>query len=107
MEEIYMEKEKLIDILVDERIHNALENALEENAEFQSAQSEHDKACAELNEAGLSKEQSQITDKAISTANECGAAYGAVAYRQGFNDGIKLAAELKEDFLKIAEKRAI
>lgn len=43
-----MEKEKLIDILADERIHNALENALEENAEFQSAQSEHDKACAEL-----------------------------------------------------------
>lgn len=102
-----MEKEKLLGILADERIHNALENALEEDVEFQSAQDRHDTACEELENAGLDDEQNRLADQAISTANECGAAYGALAYRQGFNDGVKLIAELKQDCLNIPEKKAI
>ena len=34
--------------------------------------------------------------KAISAANDCKAAYSAVAYRFGLQDGIKLAFEMKE-----------
>ncbi len=49
-----------------------------------------------LDNAGLSKEQKTSVDKAISAANDCGAAYGAVAYRLGLQDGIRLASEVKE-----------
>lgn len=44
----------------------------------------------------MSREQNKVVDKAISAANASGAAYGAVAYRQGFNDGIKLMSEVEQ-----------
>lgn len=45
---------------------------------------------------GWIDEQGHIIDRAISAANDCGAAYGAVAYKLGLQDGIKLMSELKE-----------
>lgn len=54
-----------------------------------------DKAFDRLDNARQSKAQSAIFDKAISAANDCGAVYGAVAYRLGLQDGIRLAFEVK------------
>lgn len=85
-----MEKKDLLDILAAERIHNALEEALRKNDLYIMAQNEHDKACEELEEANLDINQKRIVDNVISTANHCGATYGAAAYRQGMNDGIEL-----------------
>lgn len=88
--------ENLLDILMEERIHKGLEKALNDNKLYQSAQKELDEAINELEEAGLSREQNKVVDKAISAANASGAAYGATAYRQGFYDGIKLMAEMDQ-----------
>ncbi len=91
-----MRHEGLLDILADERIHNALEGILRNSAEFYLAQAEHSRACDKLEKASLNKKQSKKVNRALSTANNCGAVYGAIAYRQGFKDGIRLEAELKE-----------
>lgn len=89
-------KENLLDILTKERIHKGLERVLGDNELYQSAQKEVDDAINELEEAGLSREQNKVVDKAISAANASGAAYGAIAYRQGFNDGIRLMSEVNQ-----------
>lgn len=102
-------KENLLDILIAERIHKGLEKVLDDNELYQSAQKEVDKAINELEEAGLSREQNKVVDKAISAANASGAAYGATAYRQGFYDGITLMSEVKRIRLinSIADKQEL
>ncbi len=102
-------KENLLDILIAERIHKGLEKVLDDNELYQSAQKEVDKAINELEEAGLSREQNKVVDKAISAANASGAAYGATAYRQGFYDGITLMSEVKRISLinSIADKQEL
>jgi len=55
-----------------------------------------DKEYDGMYKSGISKEQSAIVDRAISATNDCGATYGAVAYRLGLHDGIRLTAELRE-----------
>ena len=91
-----MEKreESLLDILAEERIHTALQDALGDSELYQSAEKEVDEALNELEKAGLSREQNKVVDKALSNTNASGAAYGATAYRQGFYDGIKLMLEV-------------
>ena len=84
----------LLDILMEERIHKGLEKALNDNELYQSAQKEVDEAINELEKAGLSREQNKVVDRAISAANASGAAYGAIAYRQGFYDGVELVSEI-------------
>ena len=87
-------EENLLDILAEERIHKCLENALNKNELYQSAQKEVDGTISELEKAGLNREQSKAVDKVISATNASGAAYGATAYRQGLYDGIKLMSEV-------------
>ena len=91
-----MEKreESLLDILAEERIHTALQDALNENELYQSAEKEVDETLNELEKVGLSREQNKVVDKALSATNASGAAYGATAYKQGFYDGIKLMSEV-------------
>lgn len=86
----------LLDIFVKARTVKALDRAASKSRVYQDTLKRQDKAFDRLDNAGLSKEQSAIVDKAISAANDCGAAYGAVAYRLGLQDGIRLASEVKE-----------
>ena len=86
----------LLDILAEERIHKGLENVLNDNKLYQAAQKEVDEAINELEKAGLSQEQNKVVDKAISASNASGAAYGAMAYRQGLYDGIRLMSEVNQ-----------
>ena len=94
--------DNLLDVLMEERIHKGLEKALNDNELYKSAQKEVDEAINELEKAGFSREQNKVVDKAISAANASGAAYGATAYRQGFNDGIKLIS--KKSFIICVEE---
>ena len=104
MEKKYMKKEKLLDILVEERVHGALENALNYSNKYKLAQIEHDKACKVLEEAGLNQRQDKAVDKVLYPAKHCSAVYGEIAYRQELDDGIRLMLELRisllESFLK-------
>lgn len=45
---------------------------------------------------GLDKAQRLTIDRAISADNQCGAVYGAVAYRLGMKDGIRLMTEIRQ-----------
>ena len=103
-----MEKreENLLDILAEERIHTALQDALDNNELYQSVEKEVDATLDELQKARLSREQNKVVDRALSATNASGAAYGATAYKQGLYDGIKLMSEVKqisqtEDILNI------
>lgn len=93
-----MEKreENLLDILAKERIHTVLQDALDEDELYQSAEKEVDETLNELQKAGLSREQNKVVDKALSATNASGAAYGATAYKQGLYDGIKLMSEVNQ-----------
>lgn len=89
-----MTRDELVDILVKERTQGILEESLRNCDLYQSAMSEHDKACEELNAIGLSGEQKEAVDNALSTVNHCMAVYGAAGYRLGMNDGIELVWEI-------------
>lgn len=91
-----MQKEKILDILVETRTAKALDEAVDRSSAYQDTLEWQDKAFDTLDKAGLSEEQKTIVDRAISAANDCGATYGAVAYELGLQDGIKLMSELKE-----------
>ena len=91
-----MRKEKLLDILVKARTVKALDEAVCKSIAYQETLKQQDKAFDALDNAGLSNEQKTIVDRAISAANHCGTVYGAVAYRLGLQDGIRLASEVKE-----------
>lgn len=90
-----MKKKELLEIIAEERIYGELENILKNNAQYLAAQIEHDSACERLDKMGLDKRLNKAINEALSTANHCGAVYGAIAYRQGLYDGIELVAELK------------
>ena len=86
----------LLDVLVRVRTHKALDRAVVESKAYQYTLKRQDEAFDRLDKAGLSGKQKTIVDRAISAANDCGAVYGAVAYRLGLQDDIKLMSELKE-----------
>lgn len=89
-----MTRNELLDILVKERMQGILEESLRNCDLYQSAMSQHDKACEELNAIGLSGEQKEAVDNALSTVNHCMAVYGAAGYRLGLDDGIELVWEI-------------
>lgn len=89
-------EENILEILIEERMYNALEKTLNGDERYQQTEKELQRAIEEMAKADLSKEQDDVVDKALTAANSCGAAYGAVAYRQGFFDGIKLMFELEK-----------
>lgn len=93
-----MEEDNLIDILTKERINNELEDKLRVASCYLEAVNKQGKACDKLDKMKLTKNQKRAVDQAISAANASGAAYGRIAYNQGFQDGIKLISELKQLF---------
>ena len=86
----------LLDLLVWVRTHKALDRAVMKSKDYQYTLKQQDEAFDRLDKAGLSGEQKTIVDRAISAANHCGTVYGAVAYRLGLQDGIRLTLEVKE-----------
>ena len=91
-----MKSKYLLDIFVKIRTVKALDKAVSRSKAYQTTLKRQDKAFDRLEKAGLDKEQSSVVDTAISAANDCGAVYGAVAYRLGLQDVIRLASEIKE-----------
>lgn len=88
--------DRLLEIFVSTRTVKALDKAVGKSKDYKDTLKKQDIAFDRLEQAGLSKEQKSIVDRAISAANDCGAVYSAVAYRLGLHDGIRLMAELRE-----------
>lgn len=80
--------------LFEQRMETALEENLRVDKEYKRIRGIANSKQDRLNKIGLNKNQWQLVDRAISSANALGSEYGRVAYRQGFQDGIKLVSEL-------------
>lgn len=91
-----MQEEKLLDILAEERIHNALNSALAASEDYQDTLEQQERADDEVEQLGLNKEQKKAVGRLVAAVNANGAAYGTVAYRQGLKDGVSLISELKD-----------
>lgn len=90
------EKANLLDILSEIRTVTALDTVLNSNKTYRKALKQQDKTFNKMEKIGLTNKQHTVTDKALSAVNHSGAVYGAIAYRLGLQDGIKIASELRE-----------
>lgn len=91
-----MKQGKLLDKIASQRMGREVDRILRRDREYRSALKQQDVAFDELAKLGLNKAQRLTIDRAISADNHCGAVYGAVAYRLGMKDGIRLMSEIRE-----------
>lgn len=91
-----MMKETILEQLFSYRVNTALEHTLTMDKEYQKTVKNEDELFNRLEKTYFSKKQKLKVDRVISASNACGAAYGRTAYRQGFQDALKLIAELAE-----------
>lgn len=91
-----MKQKRLLDRIASQRMESDIDAVLRKDRMYRGAVRHQDAAFDELKKLGLDKEQRLIIDRAISADNECGAVYGALAYRLGMKDGIRLMAEIGE-----------
>ena len=91
-----MKRGKLLDRIASQRMGRDIDRVLRKDREYRDAVKQQDIAFDELKKLGLDKAQRQTIDRAISADNQCGADYGAVAYRLGMKDGIRLMTEIRQ-----------
>lgn len=88
--------DNLLDILSEERLHNAFEDALEQDANYVNTIRKIEKEHAKLIKKNFNQEQRNAIDKIIFAYNHMGAEYRRRAYKQGLQDGMKLISEIKD-----------
>lgn len=93
-----MPENSLLENLFDIQISTDLEEALKEDAEYRKTRKQIDKTFKKLKKLELSRKQMLIIDRVVSATNANGSVYGRMAYRKGFQDGIKLLSELMQLF---------
>ena len=91
-----MDKNGLLEIIAAYRTGDDLDEVLRKDRDYQEALVQQKEAFAMLEELGLTAEQKSVVDQAITANNHTGAVYGAVAYRAGMEDGIRLRMEMEE-----------
>ena len=92
-----MKTNGLLEIIAVHRTGGDLDEAVEKDKDYQEALAQQQEAFDMLDELGLTAEQKKAVDRVIAANNHTGAVYGAVAYRCGMEDGIKLVWEMKEN----------
>ena len=91
-----MKKNGLLEIIAVHRTGDNLDEAVEKDKDYQEALAQQQEAFGMLDELGLAAEQKKVVDRVIAANNHTGAVYGAVAYRCGMEDGIRLRMEMEE-----------
>lgn len=91
-----MQKNGLLEIIAAHRTGDDLDEVLKKDKDYQEALAEQQEAFDRLDEMGFTKEQKSEIDQAIMANNHFGAVYGAVAYRFGMEDGIRVRMEMEE-----------
>lgn len=91
-----MEKNGLLEIIAQHRTGYDLDEVMRKDKDYQKALEQQQVAFDMLDELGLTKEQKSVIDQAITANNYFGAVYGAVAYRFGMEDGIRVRMEMEE-----------
>ncbi len=90
-----MKKKGLLDIIAANRTGDSLDEIMAKDKDYQDALTQQQIAFDRLDELGLTKEQKGAIDQAITANNHFGAVYGAVAYRFGMEDGIRMSVEME------------
>lgn len=91
-----MKKDGLLEIIATHRTGDPLDEIMAKDKDYQDALTQQQIAFDRLDELGLTKEQKGVIDHAITANNHFGAVYGAVAYRFGMEDGIRVRVEMEE-----------
>ena len=91
-----MDKNGLLEIIAAYRTGDDLDEALRKDQDYQEALIQQKEVFAMLEEVNFTAEQKRVVDQAIAANNHTGAVYGAVAYRCGMEDGIRLRMEMEE-----------
>ena len=91
-----MDKNGLLGTIALHRTGRELDEVLKKDRDYQEALEQQQEAFDRLDKLGLTKDQKSVIDQAITANNHTGAVYGAVAYRFGMEDGIRLRIEMEE-----------
>ena len=91
-----MKENGLLEIIAAHRTGRALDEIISKNNDYQEALVQQQAAFDMLDELELTKEQRSVIDQAITANNHFGATYGAVAYRFGMEDGVRLRVEMEK-----------
>ena len=91
-----MKENGLLEIIAAHRTGRALDETIAKNDDYQKALVQQQAAFDMLDELELTKEQRSVIDQAITANNHFGATYGAVAYRFGMEDGVRLRVEMEK-----------
>ena len=90
-----MDKNGLLEILALHRTGKDLDEAVEKDKDYQEALVQQQKVFDMIDEIDLTADQKRVVNEAITANNHTGTVYGAVAYRLGMTDGIKLRMEME------------
>ena len=85
-----MDKNGLLEILALHRTGDDLDEVMRKDQDYQEALVQQQEAFDKLEELNLTADQKRVVNEAITANNHTGAVYGAVAYRVGMEDGIRL-----------------
>lgn len=91
-----MKKKELLGIIAQHWTVKALDDVLKDDRDYQEALAQQQEFFDLLDKLGLTAEQKNVVDQVIAANNHCGAVYGAMAYRFGMEDGVRLCAEMKK-----------
>ena len=91
-----MDKNGLLEAIALHRTGRELDEVLRKDKDYQEALVQQQEAFDMLDELELTAEQKSVVDQVITANNHTGAVYGAVSYRCGMEDGIRLRKEIEE-----------
>jgi hypothetical protein len=86
----------LLEIISEYRMSTALEEAINENADYQKLNEDAQRKINMIDKIGLNREQWDTIDNALTACNERSADYGRMAYLVGFKDAVKFLMEISE-----------
>lgn len=85
----------IFEILTEQALNERFGSIVLEDAQYQGAQQEIDKAIEQYSALGLPGEQKFIVDKLISAHTKSGSCYARAAYQQGIRDCASLLWEMR------------
>lgn len=91
-----MKENGLLEIIAAHRTMAALDEILQKDKVYQEALAEEQEASDQMEDMDFTEDQKKVVDRVITAYNQCGAAYGAAAYRFGMEDSVRLLKELGE-----------
>ena len=89
-----MKENGLLEIIAAHRTMADLDEILKKDKVYQRALMEEQEASDQMEVLKFTVDQKKAVDRIITAYNQCGAAYGAAAYRFGMEDSVRLLREL-------------